>query len=207
MKIQYMREYVSVVENHNFTRAAEHCYIAQPSLSKHMMDIEKEPGCQLLVRTKHRVEATELGLIVYEGFRKIINQYDSVLETVERVKSGLHGVLRISLRRSGDGNYRVYSSVEIFQLFEALRYKQWGINIGEIPDIVSHDYFDQISARLGVFDEKISREIAYQTILERRVAQVAKRLRLSRCNGDKMRINEVRQVLINVKEQLISKGE
>ena len=97
MKIQYMREYVSVVENHNFTRAAEQCYIAQPSLSKHMMDIEKELGGQLLVRTKHRVEATELGMEVYEGFRNILNRYDSLLETVERVKSGLHGVLRMGV--------------------------------------------------------------------------------------------------------------
>lgn len=97
MKIQYMREYVSVVENHNFTRAAEQCYIAQPSLSKHMMDIEKELGGQLLVRTKHKVEATELGMEVYEGFRNILNRYDSLLETVERVKSGLHGVLRMGV--------------------------------------------------------------------------------------------------------------
>ena len=43
--------------------------------------------------------------------------------------------------RSGDGQYRLYSEMDVFLLFEAMKYKEWDISIPEINDMISNDYY------------------------------------------------------------------
>ena len=42
--------------------------------------------------------------------------------------------------RSGDGQYRLYSGMDVFLLFEAIKYKEWDISIPEINDMISNAF-------------------------------------------------------------------
>ena len=55
MDIRVMRYFLAVAEEKNITRAAERLHIAQPSLSKQLMELERELGKQLLIRGKKQI--------------------------------------------------------------------------------------------------------------------------------------------------------
>lgn len=97
MKIDYMREYIELVNNLNFTDTASKLYITQPALSRHIATIEEEMGVQLLVRTKHNVSPTVTGVYVHDEFQNIIKQYDNLREKVDLISSGVIGEIKIGM--------------------------------------------------------------------------------------------------------------
>ena len=55
MDIRVLRYFLATAREQNITRAAETLHIAQPSLSKQLMELEAELGKQLLIRGKRRI--------------------------------------------------------------------------------------------------------------------------------------------------------
>ena len=67
MDIRILRYFLAVAREENITRAAESLHIAQPSLSKQLMELEQELGKQLLIRGKRKITLTEEGRRRAEG--------------------------------------------------------------------------------------------------------------------------------------------
>ena len=61
MEIHQLTYFVAVAETGSFTRAAEHCNVAQPSLSQQIIKLEQELGEPLFDRLPRRVVLTETG--------------------------------------------------------------------------------------------------------------------------------------------------
>lgn len=80
MDIRVLRNFLAVAREENITRAAESLHIAQPSLSKQLMDLEKELGKQLLIRGKRKITLTEDGVLL----RKRADEIVTLLEKTER---------------------------------------------------------------------------------------------------------------------------
>lgn len=72
MDIRVMRYFLAVAEEKNITRAAERLHIAQPSLSKQLMELERELGKQLLIRGKKQITLTEEGVLLRKRAEEII---------------------------------------------------------------------------------------------------------------------------------------
>ena len=52
MELHQLRYFVTVADQGNFTRAAEKCLVAQPSLSQQIIKLEKELGQPLFDRPR-----------------------------------------------------------------------------------------------------------------------------------------------------------
>lgn len=61
MEMHQIRYFLAVAETLNFTRAAEECHVAQPSLSRAVRKLEEELGGDLFRRERARSHLTELG--------------------------------------------------------------------------------------------------------------------------------------------------
>lgn len=61
MEIQQLRYFVEVARKLNFTRAAESCHVAQPTLSQQLRKLETELGGPLFHRLGRRILLTDLG--------------------------------------------------------------------------------------------------------------------------------------------------
>ena len=72
MDIRVLRNYLAVAREQNITRAAESLHIAQPSLSKQLMDLEKELGKPLLLRGKRKLTLTEHGALLRKRAEEIV---------------------------------------------------------------------------------------------------------------------------------------
>ncbi len=77
MEIHQLRYFVTVADLANFTRAAEQCLVAQPSLSQQIIKLEKELGGALLDRTGRQVRLTERGRKFYDRAVGILTAVDS----------------------------------------------------------------------------------------------------------------------------------
>jgi LysR family hydrogen peroxide-inducible transcriptional activator len=90
MELHQLRYFVAVAELGHFTRAAERCLVAQPSLSQQIGKLEKELGKPLFDRLGRVVRLTDAGRTLYD-------QAVSILASVEEAKrqvadaSGDHG--------------------------------------------------------------------------------------------------------------------
>ena len=72
MEIRVLRYFLAVAQEENITRAAEKLHIAQPSLSKQLMELEDELGKQLLIRGKRRIILTEEGVLLRKRAEEIL---------------------------------------------------------------------------------------------------------------------------------------
>lgn len=79
MEIHQLRYFVAVAEMGNFTRAAEKCLVAQPSLSQQIIKLEKELGHPLIERLNRGIRLTDAGRIFYE-------KSCGILDAVEEAK-------------------------------------------------------------------------------------------------------------------------
>lgn len=64
MQIHQIRYFLAVVEESNFSRAADKCNVAQPSLSRAIKLLEDELGGPLLHRDRTKAKLSELGRMV-----------------------------------------------------------------------------------------------------------------------------------------------
>ena len=83
MEIHQLTYFVAVAETGSFTRAAERCNIAQPSLSQQIMKFEQELGEPLFDRLPRRVVLTEAG-------RMLLPRANSILSELQDIKQGLN---------------------------------------------------------------------------------------------------------------------
>src|SRR5208283_6123403 len=61
MEMHQLRYVVAVARSGNFSRAAEHCHVAQPSLSQQVQKLEDELGERLFDRMKREAKLTPHG--------------------------------------------------------------------------------------------------------------------------------------------------
>ena len=72
MDIRVLKYFLAVAREENITRAAESLHIAQPSLSKQIMELEEELGKQLLIRGKRKITLTEEGILLRKRAEDIV---------------------------------------------------------------------------------------------------------------------------------------
>lgn len=73
MKQIQLKYFVEVVEQNNFTKAAEKLFISQPALSKSIQALEKELEVTLLHRDPRELKLTSEGQLVYQYAQDVLN--------------------------------------------------------------------------------------------------------------------------------------
>lgn len=96
IKLNYIREYVTLAETLNYSKAAEKLFTAQPAISRHISIIEEDMGVKLFVRDTRNVRLTSSGQAVYEYFKEILEKYGQAKEQAALLASGKIGALKIS---------------------------------------------------------------------------------------------------------------
>ena len=87
---------VAIADRGSFVRAAEHCRVAQPSLSAQVRKLETWLGIVIFERTTRRVIVTAEGKSLVEQARRVLAEARLLFTIVQRSDKPFGGVLRLA---------------------------------------------------------------------------------------------------------------
>ena len=93
MELRHLRYFTAVAEELHFGRAAERLHMAQPPLSQHILNLERELGVKLFARTKRKVELTDAGRVFLADVRLILSRTEQAIHNAQRASRGEFGRL------------------------------------------------------------------------------------------------------------------
>lgn len=91
-------EYIIALDTYrHFGKAAENCFITQPTLSMQINKLEDNLGVKIFDRSRQPVVPTELGSLILEQARKVVNEAKKMEEIIEDQKLEVSGTLKIGV--------------------------------------------------------------------------------------------------------------
>lgn len=97
MEIHQLRYVVAVARTGNFSRAAEQCHVAQPSLSQQIQKLENELGERLFDRMRREVRLTPAGEAFLRRAVRILDEVDSARREATDARELLRGVVTVGV--------------------------------------------------------------------------------------------------------------
>ncbi len=97
MTITQLKYVLSVAEYQNFTIAAEHSFVTQPTLSMQIQKLEEELDVQIFNRSKKPIELTDVGRKVVEQAKIIVNESNRITDIVHQHKGFIGGEFKLGI--------------------------------------------------------------------------------------------------------------
>lgn len=97
MTLTELKYIVAVAREKHFGRAAEACFVSQPTLSVAVKKIEEELDVKLFERSANEVTVTPLGEEIVRQAQAVLEQAASIKEIAKRGKDPLSGPLKLGV--------------------------------------------------------------------------------------------------------------
>ena len=97
MDIRSLTQFLQIAKDGSYTQAAATLYLAQPTLSKTVQNLEQELGVALFHKDGQRVILTEHGEKLVEVATPIVNDFHQIPGWVCRDKDDLHGCVNLAV--------------------------------------------------------------------------------------------------------------
>jgi len=97
MEMHQLRYMVAVARQGNFSRAAEHCHVSQPSLSQQIQKLEDELGERLFDRLKTSVKLTPHGELFLRRAHRILDEAEAARREASDAKHLLRGTVTLGV--------------------------------------------------------------------------------------------------------------
>jgi DNA-binding transcriptional LysR family regulator len=148
MEMHQVRYFLAVARALNFTRAAEECHVAQPSLTRAIRQLEGELGGDLFRRERPQAQLTELGQRMLPLLKQCYDSAISARSLASAIKKGEVGSLRLAVAQTIDPALVTPHVVELGKLFQGLELK---ILRGNGEEVLG--YLKQGDVELGIAAE------------------------------------------------------
>ena len=95
MTLTELRYIVTLAEEKHFGKAAERCFVSQPTLSIAVKKLEDELNVSLFERNKGQIQITPLGEIIVAQAEQVLNEAKNLEALAQTGKDPLKGLLKI----------------------------------------------------------------------------------------------------------------
>lgn len=97
MNLRDLRYLVALADERHFGKAAERCFVSQPTLSAQIRKLEEYLGVPLVERQPRRVAMTATGAKVVQRARVLLQEADAIVELAKTDRDPLAGALKLAL--------------------------------------------------------------------------------------------------------------
>lgn len=97
MNLRDLQYLVAVADHRHFGRAAEACYVSQPTLSTQLKKLETELGVVLIERNRGAILLTDAGDRIVERARAVLREADHIRAIARQANDPESGTIRIGL--------------------------------------------------------------------------------------------------------------
>lgn len=123
MEMHQIRYFLATARTLNFTRAAEECHVAQPSLTRAIKLLEDELGGELFRRERNLTHLTELGTRMQPLLQQCYDSAVNAKSLATQLKTGSIAPLSIALSRTIPMSLLVPHLAELVKTFDGLELK------------------------------------------------------------------------------------
>ena len=95
LDLRKLQVFLAVIEEKSFSRAAERCYLSQPTVSGHIKALEDAFGVLLFDRHTREVRPTRAGELLYSYTKKILKLAEELEKEMDLFRAGGRGPLFI----------------------------------------------------------------------------------------------------------------
>ena len=95
MNIRDLKYFITVAELGHFGKAAEQCFVSQPTLSGQIKKLEEELGVILFERNNRNVMLTEIGKQIAVLARQILQEVDTIKEIADNAHDPFSGKFKL----------------------------------------------------------------------------------------------------------------
>ena len=92
-----LRTFIAVVHYESFAEAARQIHVVPSVVAKRIAQLEKTMGAKLFIRSTRTVKITDAGMRLYAKARQVLDQFDDLVEDVQRDSGKLEGHIRLML--------------------------------------------------------------------------------------------------------------
>ncbi|AXO79907.1 LysR family transcriptional regulator [Olleya aquimaris] len=97
MTITQLSYVLAVAEHQNFTKAAQKCFVTQPTLSMQIQKLEDQLDILIFDRSKKPIELTEVGKKIVTQARNIVNESYRIQDIVDQEKGFIGGEFKLGI--------------------------------------------------------------------------------------------------------------
>ena len=97
MNLRDLRYLVAVADHRHFGRAAEACFVSQPTLSTQLKKLERQLGVELVERNPRHIMLTDVGERVVEHARAALDEADLIEQIARQATDPATGSLRLGV--------------------------------------------------------------------------------------------------------------
>jgi len=97
MNLRDLHYLVALAEHRHFGRAAEACFVSQPTLSTQIKKLEDELEVSLVERTPRKVLLTEVGQEIATRAREVLNEVEQIRTVARRTRDPESGTVRLGI--------------------------------------------------------------------------------------------------------------
>ncbi|NRR90681.1 LysR family transcriptional regulator [Winogradskyella undariae] len=161
MTITQLKYALAIAEHKNFTKAAEKCFVTQPTLSTQIQKLEDELDIIIFDRGKKPIELTEVGRkIVYQA-RNIVNEADRIQDIVDQQKGFIGGEFRLGIIPTVMPTLLPMFLKSFIKKYPKVKLKIEELTTDEILTRISDGHLDAAIAATPLESENIKERVLY----------------------------------------------
>lgn len=161
MTITQLRYVLAVAEHQNFTKAAEHVFVTQPTLSMQIQKLEEELDILIFDRTKKPIELTQVGRKIVEQARNIVNESDRMQDVVDQQKGFIGGNFHLGIIPTVMPTLLPLFLKTFSNRYPKVQLKIEELNTDEIISQINDGYLDAAIAATPLDHDKIKERPLY----------------------------------------------
>lgn len=142
MEIRVLEYFLTVVQEESISAAADLLHVTQPTLSRQLIDLEKELGVTLLNRGRYGVTLTHEGMILRKRAEQIVDLVSATREEVTESDRDIGGEIRLGCAETVAFDYLAGAMHQVRQEYPGITFRVMSSDAYEVIDNLNRGLYD-----------------------------------------------------------------
>ena len=142
MELRTLRYFLAAAQEENITKAADILHVTQPTLSRQMMDLERELGVTLMLRGKNGLTLTDDGIFFRQRAQEIVELADRLEKSFVERQNNISGMVVIGASETVGSQTLARLIKEFSGKYPAVQFTLYNETVDNIKDRLNKGLVD-----------------------------------------------------------------
>lgn len=142
MDIRHLKYFIEVSRFSSFTRAADHLFVTQPTISKMIKNLEGELGVELFDRSRKQLVLTDAGRVILDQAQTIDKAFDNLQTELDDLLGLQKGHIRIGLPPIMDADHFIRILGDFHKIYPNITFQLLENGAKKIEEDINNDKLD-----------------------------------------------------------------